>query len=518
MAKHKQGGFKSGIIFILVAALLTAAIYLTWPLITGQGGFRLGGLKSENTIRIASRQAPQSLDIRTEAGSQIEQALLGNVYQTLLRQDSQGHQTPGLAKSWDLSADRLTYTFHLDPDARFDDGQSLNSSAALWSLQQIISKKYVGYEGLSNLASVNNPSASILTIKLKAPDAHLLTALSGRAGIVYNPQAQINYSVQSAGSGPYRVKDWKPGALLTLVNNKQYRGSDRVSNDKILLIYDKTNNERINQVLSNDLDAALDLTPSEVKQAKKSVSPERKDQISLQKCPSQQNVVLAFNNSSGSLLSDQHVREAIRYALDRQTLSDLEAGSAKPLGGPLNELSPGYDAALQAFPRDTTKAAEFASYYQQSYYRGGLRLVYEDSYGQEIGNTISEELSEVGIPSQVTRVDQTTFRNRVLSNHDYDMTLLTMNNDQIGQFANPDSVMLFDNREVQDSWKQVTSSNSQEEYARRLGTYARQVSDLSPSDWLYARTPQNLTRAGLQGMPTSLTDQYLPLWNLKKQS
>lgn len=77
--------------------------------------------------------------------------------------------------------------------------------------------------------------------------------------------------------------------------------------------------------------------------------------------------------------------------------------------------------------------------------------------------------------------------------------------------------MLFDNVDVQNSWKQVADCTDQNTYAGRLRVFARQVSDFSPSDWLYQRTPLVLTAPRLQGMPSSLVDRYLPLWNLRVQ-
>lgn len=520
MAEHTGKDIRAGIIFILVLVVLTTGVYLAWPLITGQGSPRLSGLRSGDTIRIAAREAPQSLDIRTEEGSPADQALMGNVYQTLLAPDPQGNPAPGLAQSWDVSADGLIYTFHIRTDARFSDGRALDSSDALWSLQQIVEKQYAGHEWLTNLSRVNNPAPTTLSIGLNRPDAHLLTALTGRAGIVYDRHAQVDYSTESAGSGPYRVKDWQPGISLTLARNEHYQGPDKAKTDTVVLTYDRSRDaSAVKQVQEGNLDAIVDLPPADATPAKEAASKEGKTKtgkgVKLLNGPSQSNLVLAFNNSSGSLLSDQHVREAVRYALDRQSLADLEAGGAKPLGGPLNEMSPGFDAGLQAFPHDTDKASRFASYYAQPYYRGGLRLVYQDTYGKRIGDLIASQLKEVGIPSKVTMVDRSTFRDQVLGRHDYDMTLLTMNNDQIGQFADPNATMLFDNREVQDAWIQVIGSTSQDQYASRLGGYARQVSDLSPSDWLYARTPQVLTSSKLRGMPRTMVDQYLPLWNLE---
>ena len=513
--RHKQ--IKSGVIFLLVLAVLTAGTYIAWPVVTGQGGWQLpwaqGG--SGQIVRIRARQAPVSLDIRTEPGHATDQALMGNVYQTLTRPDAKGRPTPGLAQNWEVSANGLLYTFHLRDDARFADGRRLTSEDALWSLQQIIDHQYQGHRDLDGLARVTNPDDATLVIGLKSPNARLLTALSGRAGIVYDRQARVNYSTRSAGSGPYQVDDWQPGTSLTLTANKSYRGPDKAAIRKVIFSYTGGPERTIKDLDQGRLDAVVDMDPATADQARKTSS--AKGRKAPTATPSTDNVVLAFNNEASSLLSDQHVREAVRYALDRQALADLEGGEAKALGGPLNPLSPGYDPGLQAFPFDRTQAARRTSYYAQSYYHGGLRLVYPQEFGSQAGDLIRTQLKAVGIPSQVSMVDQAAFRDQVLNHHDYDMALLVMDNDEIDRFADPASTMLFDNVDIQNSWKQVTDCTDQNTYAERLRAFARQVSDLSPSDWLYQRMPLVLTAPRLQGMPSSLLDRYLPLWNLRIQ-
>ena len=505
--RHKQ--IRSGIIFLLVLAVLTAGTYMAWPLVTGQGGWQLPWNKegSGQVVRIRARQAPVSLDIRTEPGRSTDQALLGNVYQTLTKPDAQGRPTPGLAQKWEVSANGLLYTFHLRKDARFTDGRRLTSEDALWSLHQIVDHHYQGYRDLDALARVTNPDEATLVIGLKSPNARLLTALSGRAGIVYDRQARVNYSTQSAGSGPYQVADWQPGASLTLTANQSYRGPDKAAIGKVIFSYTGSPQQTVKDLDQGRLDAVVDMDPATAKQAGKAPTV----------TPSTDNVVLAFNNKASSALSDQHVREAVRYALDREALAKLEGGAAKALGGPLNQLSPGYDPGLQAFPFDQAQAIHRSSYYNPSYFHGGLRLIYPREFGSQVGELIRTQLKAVGLPSQVSMVDQSTFRDQVLSRRDYDMTLLVMDNDEIDRFADPDSVMLFDNVDIQNSWKQVTACTDQKAYAEQLRAFARQVSDLSASDWLYQRTPLVLKAPRLQGMPSSLVDRYLPLWNLRIQ-
>ena len=82
---------------------------------------------TSNTVTIGLKLAPVSLDIRHQSGSAIEQVLIGNVYEGLLSRDSDNKVHPGLAKSWDISNDGTTYTFHLNENMNFSNGDTLDA-------------------------------------------------------------------------------------------------------------------------------------------------------------------------------------------------------------------------------------------------------------------------------------------------------------------------------------------------------------------------------------------------------
>jgi len=60
------------------------------------------------------------------------------VFNTLVQADHAGHLSPDLASSWEISPDRLQYTFHLRPGARFANGASLTSRDVIFSLEELI--------------------------------------------------------------------------------------------------------------------------------------------------------------------------------------------------------------------------------------------------------------------------------------------------------------------------------------------------------------------------------------------
>ena len=138
--------------------------------------------------------APESLDIRTEQGTALEQALLENVYETLVSRSETNKLQPSIAKSWQISDDGLTYTFTLNSNMTFANGHKLDSSDVVWSLQNVINNNYVGSDQLGSLKEITNPDEKTVVITLNQPNPCLLRALSGRAGIVYDEESTANYA------------------------------------------------------------------------------------------------------------------------------------------------------------------------------------------------------------------------------------------------------------------------------------------------------------------------------------
>src|SRR5690606_4281694 len=86
------------------------------------------GSRSTETVRIGLVAEPASLDFTTTDGAAIPQLLLDNVYETLVTVDADsGEIVPMLAQEWEVSDDRLTYTFTLVDGVTFSDGAELTA-------------------------------------------------------------------------------------------------------------------------------------------------------------------------------------------------------------------------------------------------------------------------------------------------------------------------------------------------------------------------------------------------------
>ncbi len=240
-------------------------------LLRPHGGSPFGG-RSGAHITVGLRSKPSSLDIRTNGERAVEQALIDNVYQTLLTMDSERAISANVAARWSESTDGLRYSFHLREGATFADGSPLNASAVVASLQRTIQGKQVGSDDLELAPSVEtagelakidgvqvsdgistrktlvafnnagsspfsdeqvrqftrfaidveNPDETTVVITLHEPNPRLLEALAGRAGVIVNPNAHdADFAHASYGSGPFTVSSFT-GNTIELARNEHY--------------------------------------------------------------------------------------------------------------------------------------------------------------------------------------------------------------------------------------------------------------------------------------------------------
>ena len=91
--------------------------------------------QARTDVNIAMQLEPPSLDPTTGgAAAAIRSVTYGNIFEGLTKIDRDGAVQPLLAKSWDISDDGLTYTFHLQEGVKFQDGQALTADDVKYSL------------------------------------------------------------------------------------------------------------------------------------------------------------------------------------------------------------------------------------------------------------------------------------------------------------------------------------------------------------------------------------------------
>ncbi|WEV67683.1 ABC transporter substrate-binding protein [Bifidobacterium sp. ESL0769] len=506
MSRHKQqtGGPMRGLVFLGAAVVLFALVGAGWSHFGNHAGdATLLHSGSEVTVGLDAT-APQSLDIRTVQGKELDQALIGNVYETLVGRDQNNKLVPSIAKSWDVSKDGLSYTFTLNPDMRFANGDALDSTDVVYSLQQIINKNYVGAEDLTGLKSVKNPDTSTVQISLASPNPRLLRALSSRAGIVYDSASNVNYAKQAGGSGPFTIHSFDPGNSIVFTRNPLYWKQQAASSQMTLRYFDSA--DALNKAMkSGEIQLAM-LSPSD---SPKPFQNNKKYDVSKGLTTSK--VVLALNNNPDSIFSDVRARMAVRYTLDNQAIVKNQPNAAATLNGPISPLEPGYDDLSANFPHNADEGRNDFNYFGPDYI-GDVTFLVPTEY-TSLGKQIVNQFQGTRLNVVMQVVDDDTLSRRI-ANGDYKMAITTMQgSNDVGAFAN--GTFGYQNSEAQQDYRNALTSPNDIDYQQNLRSYAKTASSDAASAWLYTESSMVAADNNVTGYPRNMTDELLPLRDVR---
>ena len=154
------------------------------------------------------------------------------IYDTLFAQDEKGEIRPQMVDKYEVSADKLTYTFTLRDGLAWHDGQPVKADDCVASIKRWGAKDATGQKMMSFVSSVEPVDDKTFTIKLKEPTGLVLIGLSKPSSNVpfMMPKrvAETDHNTQISdftGSGPFIFKrdEWKPGDKTVYVKNEKYK-------------------------------------------------------------------------------------------------------------------------------------------------------------------------------------------------------------------------------------------------------------------------------------------------------
>ncbi|CAM4485855.1 peptide ABC transporter periplasmic protein [Paenibacillus macerans] len=287
----------------------------------------------------------------------------GNVssllFTPLVTVDDKGLPAPGLAESWDVSADQLTYTFHLRKDLKFSDGSPLTADDVAFTWTLLHDKAYDGdsqipalrIEGGEAYKADKAGSISGITVidpltvsaKLEQPNATALVLLGGDvlSKAYYGKDykfGQLDYikklHEKPLGNGPYVLEKFIPGQEVRYAANEHYYAG-------------KPKTERFIYKTSEG-DTWQYLETGEVDYASFSATTENIDKL---KSLGFVNILPYTPSTYGYLqlnlehepLKDKKVRQALTYGLDRQSIYvDANQGAGQVANIPASPISWAY--------------------------------------------------------------------------------------------------------------------------------------------------------------------------------
>ena len=312
---------------------------------------------------------PPTLDPHL-AGDTYSSLYIMEVFGGLVTIDRQLEIVGDLAKDWDISNGGKTYTFHLREDAKFHDGRPVTAQDFKWSLDRIadpateatLADTFLGdivgwndkVQGrATTLEGVRVIDDRTLSITIDAPKAYFLAKLTYPAAFVLdqnNVEGNPDWIRKPNGTGPFRLSEYEPGEVIRLARNEFYHlGPPKLGEVKFilsggdsLLMYE---NDEIHVTGLGLLNLESVLDPS---------NPLSQEVL---QAPPSFNVTYVGMNASEPPFDDPKVRQALNYAVDKETLARLLLQDlVVPAKGILPPRFPGYNPDLKGYDYDPEKA------------------------------------------------------------------------------------------------------------------------------------------------------------------
>lgn len=506
--KQPDSGHHKPVIW-MIAVLVVVALIACIAVVNSRSRKTATPTQSDS-VAIGIKLAPVSLDIRNQSGSALEQLLIGNVYEALVSRNSNNEVEPGLAKSWTISNDGLTYTFKLNEHMNFSNGDTLDATDVAWSINQLKAKQYYNSDQVENLKQASASDATTVKLTLSRPDANMLWYLSGRPGLVFDKDAHYDAKTTAVGSGPYVVKSFDSSSKLVLQANPKYWGSaHKARTTTVTVRFLPDDNAALNALTSGDVQVLSPVNANMTGKLKSS------GKYTVKATEGSDKFVLAFN-CTGAKTADKRVRQAIRYAINHKEIIASRGGVDAALGGPIPSVDPGYEDLTGLYPYNPAKAK---SLMQQAGYSTNhplkLTLTYANVYGSELGEQLRSQLSRIGIDLNVNTVEFSTWLQDVHTNGDYDLSLVDhAESHDFYKWTQPDYYYHYDNAQVQALYAKALAATDEQDSAQYLKQAARIVSEDAPADWLFAYRVSVAQAKGVTGFPSRLTQSVLPLWKV----
>lgn len=297
-------------------------------------------LASDQTLRYVDTEPPVMDPGISDAFS--DQYIDYNVWEGLVRYDEPTSSfIPLGATHWDISADGVTYTFHLRDGVNWTDGTPVTAQDYEWAWKRNLDPK-TGAQGAQLLypvkgaASFNGGKGSADDVGVKAVDDKTFqVTLEGPAGYFLNVATQTvafplpRAVVQKLGSkwveppnvvsnGPFKLDKWEHDVRIVISRNEQYWGPKPTLSQVTYTLYTDVAKSSLPAFENNEIDYAEGPWPADIDRIRSDATLSKQLHI----FPMSSTTFLCFDTAnSQSPVSKVGVRKALSLAIDREQLT-----------------------------------------------------------------------------------------------------------------------------------------------------------------------------------------------------
>jgi peptide/nickel transport system substrate-binding protein len=431
---------------------------------------------------------------------------------------------PGLADSWEISEDGLTYRFKLNKKATFSNGQPVRASDVVFTLRKIADPK-------TEAVQVHDAFASLDLEKTRAIDDHtvevvfrqrLAAQLVRFNDVMVLPEAvysigelRKDFFIRAVGSGPYMLVRRDVGKEIVLQRRKDYWGV-RPHIETIVFKVVDDHAVAFKALLNGDLDESLVTSDTWLRERN---NPQSTRVIDFQRFYTLNYNFIAWNNRN-PFFKDKRVRRAMSMCIPLDVVvQELFQGTARAMSGPFTPDEWAYNPTVPVIKYDPAGAQELlaAAGWRDTNADGvldkdgkpfhfSLIAMSGSATSKQIAQMVQSELKKIGVQADVAMMEGGQAISRLMGGN-YDAAYLSWDLD-----ADPDPYAIFHSSQFPGSGGQnwVFYSNPE---ADRIMDEARHELDTSKRKDLYWRLHEILA----EDQPYTWVVQVSAKWGINKR-
>ncbi|WP_108485449.1 ABC transporter substrate-binding protein [Oceaniglobus ichthyenteri] len=462
---------------------------------------------AQDSITVAIQLEPPNLDPTAGAAGAIDSVLYSNVYEGLTRFASDGTIIPGLADTWEISDDGLTYTFSLRDGVTFHDGTTMDAEDVKFSLDRARGDDSTNAQkGLfAPIDTVEVVDPLTVRVTLSAPMGNFLFNMAWGDAVIVAPESADTLATLPIGTGAFKFQDWAQGDRIELVRNPDYWGTPaHLERATFKFISDPT--AAFAAVMAEDVDAFVGFpAPENLPQF------EADSRFQVLVGNTEGETILAMNNKMPPF-DNIKVRQAVAHAIDRQSIIDgAMFGLGTPIGTHFAPHHPAYVdlTDLSQFDPELSKKllaeAGFADGFETT-----LKLP-PPSYARRGGEIIASQLRAVGITAKIENQEWAQWLENTFRGKDFGLTIVSHTEPMdFSIYANPDYYFQYGKPEFIAIMDELNATTAPDARTALMQDAQRMIAQDYVNGFLFELAIPTVAKADVQGLwlnqPTQAVD------------
>ena len=321
-----------------------------------------------------------------------------NVFEGLMKPTPDGDLTPAIAENYEVSQDRMTYTFHLREGVQFHNGKTVTAEDVVYSIQRCAAATETGIvqvEAFSVIEAIEATDERTVTITISEPSNEFISYMT-------NAILPADYDQQDTapvGTGPFKFVSRTAQDSVVLEKFDEYWGTPAYL-DKVTLKIIENADSLLMSLQSGAIDLCSHLTSTQVAQLG--------DDFDV--AEGTMNLVQAlYLNNAEKPFDDVRVRQALCYAVDKQEIIDLAFdGYGSPIGSSMYPAFGKYfdDSLTNYYTKDVEKAKSLLA--EAGYPNGfDMTITVPSNYKphMDTAEVLVQQLAQIGVNATIEPIE-----------------------------------------------------------------------------------------------------------------